>query len=314
MKISKFLALASLSLLAWKAEAAPVGMAAHVSGSVSVTSDGKKTPLRLLARLEEGATINCGPGSSAVVVLFGNGERFQIGAGKSASVRAASVAGAQRLGGFSGPSASAVKLLGSARVGADSSRDVKSLQRLLPTSKTYIDSAAQRFDWSAVPGATKYQFTLFDGRDNVVWTASTDTNGVIYPLGALPLQEKLPYLWTVSAFGASGSAVAHTRGGLITFLSRQDIGALESLAFELQNQAKTATDTTPLLLLAEVYLSYGVTGEALEVLEGDRLFQDPSVTDAKADIYVTLSPFARAMAGPAAEKATPAAELVTPTP
>lgn len=305
MKTSKYLVLASLCLLAWKAEAAPVGMAAHVSGNVSVTSDGKKKPLRLLGRLEDGSTISCGPGSSAVVVLFGSGERFQVGAGKTASVRAASVQGAQRLAELSGPSANAVKLLGSARVGAASSRQAKSLQRLLPDSTGYFDSAAPRFDWIAVPGASRYTFTLFDGNDNLVWTTSTEQTGATYPIGAPKLQERRPYLWTVSALSAAGKSVTETRGGLITLLSSDDIRALESLAADLQNQAKTTTDNTPLLLLAEVYLSYGVTGRALEVLEDERLHEDGGIADAKADVYAGLSSFARAMAGPAAELATP---------
>ena len=301
MKVSKLLVLASLTVLAWKADAAPVGMAAHVSGNVTVTSGGKKAPLRLLGRLEDGATISCGPDSRAVVVLFGSGERFQVGAGKSANVRGASVQGGQRLAELSGPSANAVKLLGSARVGAASSRPAKTFQRLLFDSPGYLNSAAPRFDWIPVSGARQYRFTLFDNNDTPIWTTSTDQTGVAYPLSAPKLQEKQPYLWTLSALGASGKAVADTRGGLITLLSSDDIKSIEGLATDLQNQAATATDTTPLLLLAEVYLSYGVTGRALEVLQGERVREDSGIKDARTDIYAGLSTFARAMAGPEAQ-------------
>ena len=47
------LSLISLSLCSLTAQAAPVGMAADVKGSVQLESDGKKAPLKLLGRVQK---------------------------------------------------------------------------------------------------------------------------------------------------------------------------------------------------------------------------------------------------------------------
>jgi len=296
MKVSTILTLMSVGFLALKVQAAPVGMAAHVTGNVTVVQNDRKTPLRLLGRLEPGATINCGPNSSAVIVLFKNGSRFQIGAGQRANVGPASVTGAQKLAALSVPSASAVKLLGEARVGAVLARPATSVQRLTPFAPDYIDSLQPRFNWIPVQGASQYTFTLFDKDDNVIWSTTTSDSGATYPSNLAPLLEKEPYLWKLSAFKNSTKPLNTNRWGLITLLSSKDGRVLDEVAVKLREQAKATSDDTPLLLLVETYRSYGVLNSALELLTG-RLVDLPGANEATSDVLDSLSPFARVQAG-----------------
>lgn len=291
------LQLLTLSLIALPAWAAPVGMAAHVSGNVQVTQDGKTAPLRLLQRLEDGDAVRCGPNSNAVIVLFGNGSRFQLNSGQRATIHASTVTGAGKLAELSGPSANVVKLLGGARVGAAMSRLSTTFQRLQPNSPGWLESPTPHFEWLPATGAAEYTFTLFDQYDNVVWSLRTTQTGADYPADAPTLQDKRPYLWRVSAFGASGKPLPESRCGLITFLAPENSRALSALAADLQNQANTGGDPTTSLLLAETYRSYGVLGRTLEILEDERLRAEPGIQEAREDVYDSLSPFARVLIG-----------------
>jgi hypothetical protein len=305
MKISTFVSLflgvsAGLTARGPKsAWAAPVGMAAQVKGSVSISLDGHKTPLRLLSRIEDGAAVTCGPNSGATIVLFGGGARYQIGPNSIARFAAGSVKGAKKLADLSGPSAGAVRLLGNARVGAKVSRQVISFQRLESNPTGLISKVEPQFAWFPIANASRYTFTLFDANDNVVWNTSTDQTRVAYPADAPSLVEKQPYLWKVIGFGTTGKALVG-RWGFVTALSEEDARSLGTLATDLQTQAKaTPADQTALLLLVEVYRSYGAMNLALELLETLEQNGEPGAEAAKSDLFNTLSPFARGLRSPA---------------
>lgn len=304
MKISALLLVASLGALSVGAQAAPVGMIAQVKGQVSTSHGGKKAPARLLGRLEPGTTLSVGPGSSAIVVLFGDGTRYQLGANAQATVAASGVTGGTKMAGLSGPSANAAKLLGNARVGAIMARPPATYQRLLPSSPSYFLNPTPRFEWLAEPNAVRYTFTLLDSYDNVVWATSTDQIGLDYPATVAPLAEKRPYLWKLTAFSASGKPVK-SRFGFVTVLSVEDAKSLDSLIADLKTQAQTATDKEPLLLQVETYRSFGVVNSALELLDSEELKNEPGVADAKADFLDSLSPFARVLSGRGIEAPQP---------
>ncbi|RYG66813.1 hypothetical protein EON80_14735 [bacterium] len=308
MKISALLLLSSLGAFSLVAQAAPVGMIAQVKGQVTTTHDGKKAPARLLSRIEAGTTVNVGPGSSAIVVLFSDGSRVQLGAGAKATVSAASVSGGTKLAGLTGPSANAVKLLGEARVGAIMARPPATYQRLLPDSPAYFLNPTPRFEWLSEPGAVRYTFTLFDGSDNVVWGTSTDQTGLDYPAAVAPLVEKRPYLWKLTAFSQSGKPVK-SRFGVVTVLSAEDAKTLDGLVADLKNQATAAgaDDKSSLLLLVETYRSFGVVNSALELLDSEDLKSEPGVAEAKDDVLDSLSPYARVLAGRSIEATKPEA-------
>lgn len=296
MKTSLFTsALIVAGLAAIPAFAAPVGMAAHVVGSVQLEHGGAKSQLHLLQRVEDGDVVQCGANAQAVVILFNGGARFQIGAGQKATIHGAGVAGGVKLAAISGPSAKAVTLLGGSRVGATLSRKAKSFERLMPQNPGWLLLPNPRFEWLPLPGAAFYTFTLFDPYDNVVWSQRTTQNIAPFPADTLPLLEKRAYLWQLSGFGLSGKPIPESRCGLITFLSPEDATSLANMVADLENQA-VAADTTPLLLLAETYRSYGVLGRTLEVLENESLRNEDGLAEAKNEVLMSLSAFTRALA------------------
>lgn len=291
----KSLLLAGFSLVALPALATPVGMAAHVAGNVQLEHGGKKSPLKLLQRVEEGDVVRCGPGAQAVLVIFNGGARFQVGAKQSATVRATGIDGATKLAALSGPSANVVKLLGGSRVGAVMARPARSFERMTPQFTGWLSSTTPHLEWLPIPGAVTYTMTLFDSYDNVVWSTSTTATSADYPADAPVLLEKRAYFWRLSGFGASGKPLQISRSGLVTFLGAEDATALTELVKGLEEQSKTNQDLTALLLVAEAYRSYGVLGQALEILEGERLRTKPGVADARKDMISSLSPFARSL-------------------
>ncbi len=287
----------TLTLAAAPALAAPVGMAAHVSGTVTLNHEGKALPLRLLQRLEPGDTVQAGAASGAVLVLFGDGSRFQVGPGGRATVTGNGITGAQKMAAFAGPSAGVVKLLGGSRVGAAISRQANSLQRLLPNSPGWIEAGQTHLDWLPIAGAAYYTFTLFDQHDNVVWSGKAGAPSVSDPALA-GLQPKRPYLWRLAGFTTGGKPLPEARSGLITFLAPEDIKTLSASAADLNAPAPAGNDTTPLLLLAELYRSYGVVGKTLEVLEDERLRNEPGAGEAHAQVIAEQSAFVQAICAP----------------
>lgn len=275
----------------------PAGMAAHVKGPVE--AGGK--PVKLLQRLEPGTQVKVGAGGEAVIVLFGNGARYKVGAGQTATVNANAVAGGQKMADLGGPSAGVVQMLGGSRVGAVVSRVGSSLQRLIPDSPGYLETGLPQFIWQPSTGGKSYTFTLFDAADNILWSTRTDATSAAYPATAMALVEKRPYLWRITAFGASGKPV-ESRSGLITILTPADAAQVRDLETNLRAQAKATGDSTPLLLLADTYRTYGMAGKALEVLDELSQADEPGVDDARADVYATLSPLTRVWAGQAVER------------
>ena len=277
--------------------ATPVGMIAHLSGDLAALSGGKKTPLRLLSRVEEGATLVSGPKTSAILVLFRDGSRYQIGPRARVEVGARNVAGARLLAALSSPSAGAARLLGQARVGAITARDPsRTFQRITPNFQGYLVGETPRFDWTAIEGAARYSFTLFDAADNVVWNVSTDQTSANYA-SPTPLAPKKPYLWKLSGFSASGKPTDKSLWGLITLLSSEDARALDELTATLSAEPQSQTDPSALWLLVETYRSFGVVNNALELLDSEVLQGNPDVPAVRDQIFDSLSPFARALAG-----------------
>ena len=74
--------------------------------------------------------------------------------------------------------------------------------------------------------------------------------------------------------------------GTLEGFSREDADQLTAEAQALEAQARAeSTDTTALVLLAELYRSIGVMEKALEVLENPQLLCQPGIQEAQEEIY-----------------------------
>ncbi len=256
------------------AMADPVGMVCRVVGKPDlVTAGGGRKPLRLLQRVQAGDGIQCGAGEEAIVVMLASGQRFRVAGGK-ATVRANTVEGAGALGGLRGPSARAAKALSGSRTGAYMARPAIPAHQKLGRSEADMANLAQapgwrtekerRFQWQSLPNADttqatpiSYSFTLFGSKDEVVWRENTSQPWVDYPANAPALKLRQPYLWRVDTYDKAGRRRDDMWWGLVTVLSEQDSAQLAAAEKSLKDEfAQNPDDTTPLLMLVELYRQY----------------------------------------------------------
>jgi len=279
----------SATALTGRANAAPVGMACHLSGRPEVRSGGGAwRPLRMLQKFEAGDAVRCSTGATAVIVLFKSGERFKVGAGKTATVQATTVGGAQSMGALHGPSERVAKTLTGARSGAIMARDVTAPITLTPQAPGWIIDSERVLEWT--PGkAVHYTFALFNG-DSVVYTGKVTEPRVQLP-ASLELQQRVPYVWRVVTFDKSnrtGQPVQRgARWGVVTFLSAQDARQLSEDVQQLreQMQQNQEDDTTVAALLAELYREYGVLQKTISLLEDVPLLGSPGSKEATDEAY-----------------------------
>ena len=284
-----------------QAVAAPVGMAAQVKGSPQIKAGAAWKPLRLLQRLQAGDTVRCGTGAEAVIVLFGYGHRYKIAAGQEGTVRATAVAGATAMGGLSGPSTRVAMALGGSRSGAFMARPAVrqhgplSVQTPEPM-RGWMPEGERRFQWDAIPNAAQYSFTLFDRNDAVLWNARVTEPNAEYPAEFPALRSRQPYVWRVTATGKTGRLVPDSSWGIVTFLSKADADQMTQEAEELQKQAREKPDDlTPLVLLAELYRTYGVHEKVLTVLEDQRLAEQAGIKENIDAAYHEVGAYAYAL-------------------
>jgi len=268
--------------------AASVGIASHVSGQAEArdASGGAWKPLRLLERLDAGAQVRCGPDAEAVIVLFESAERYKVGSGGVATIEPDQVRGALKETALPGPAIRIAKAMGGSRLDAFIARPAQSHQRLTPQFPGWMLAEERHFEWAAIPGAATYSFTLFDANDNVVWSGRAADTRADFP-GELPFFAlRRPHVWRLAAFSRSGKPLPEARWGLVTFLSPQDADQLTAEARALEGLARAeSADTTGLVMLAELYRSYGVLEKALEVLESPQLISRPGILEAQVEVY-----------------------------
>jgi hypothetical protein len=287
--------LALLLIQAHPAQAATAGIASQVSGSAEVrAAGGAWKPLRVLQRLDAGAQVRCGAGSSVVVVLFENAARYHVGAGSVATVQAGQVNGAQKESAMAGPAIRIAKAMGGSRADAFLARPAQSHQRLTPQFPGWMLEGERHFEWTPIAGAATYTFSLFDTNDNVVWSVRVSDSHADFPADLPYFSLRRPHVWRLAAFGQSGKPLPEARWGFLTFLSKEDADQLTMEAQELDAQARAeSTDSTALVMLAELYRSYGVLEKALEALESPLLVSQPGIQEAQAEIYRQAGRFAQ---------------------
>lgn len=266
-------------ILAGRLAADPIGMACHIKGQPEIRNNQTKKweSLRLLQKLETGDTVRCKPGSEAIIVLFGNGERYQVGAGQQGEIQTGSVAGAKSLGGLKGPSALAISKLGGSRTGAAFIRTVPGISPTkIPALRErgkfpdWITDTDRVFKWDKNEIAASYTFTLCDpaNGDEVVWFAQTEGDHVEVP-GSLNLKNYRPYVWRLSVRKKSNE-ILHSlcRWGVLTQLKDEDVPTIKTETAALTRQAaENSADPLPHVLLAEYNRGYGLLLLAKENLE-----------------------------------------------
>jgi hypothetical protein len=307
----RLLVMAGSVALSHAALAAPVGMAVSVKGKPQAKIGGVAKPLRVLQRVSPGDTITCPAGSSAVLVIFAGGERFQVNSGASAKVGQTGVEGAKSLGALGGASARVARVLSDKPAGALYARPAQAPNWLSATGKRWMIEGERTFHWDALEVgkdketgqpilASAYNFTLFDQQDNVVWSTRTTETQATYPADLPELRatelgnSPRLYVYRLVPLNKNNRSPlnAPTRWGVITFLRAEDAANLEA---ELKDLGPLITAENPdpelLALRAALYEKYHVLEMVLETY----FAREPELIDAT---LAKISRFAWAMATP----------------
>ena len=289
-------------VLACPASAAPIGMVSSLNGKAEQRSVGATEwkHLRLMTRLEAGDAIRCEAGGDAVVTLFASAERYAVAGGATATVEAQGLKGAQRMAGLHGAGIQIARAMVGDRPNGFFARPAQAHQRLLPHYPGWMIEGERKFSWTPVPRAASYSFTLFDQHDNVIWSQRGAAPNAEYPADQPYFNLRRPYVWRLVPFGESGKPLPETRWGILTFLTDKDAMQLTTNAKELEDQSKEANgDATTLVLLAELYRSYGVLEKTLEILERPELEKQSGIREAQAEAYRDISLYAQVLRTPA---------------
>lgn len=287
--------------LVGSATAAPVGMVTHLIGKAEFrpAQGGDWKAIRLMNRLDAGDNVRCLADSEVTITLFASAEQCTVAAGTTVTLEARLVKGAQRISGLHGSSVQIARAMTGDRPNGFFARPAQSHQRLQPNYPGWILEGERQFSWPAVPRAVSYTFTLFDQNDNVVWSQRVTANHADYPEELPYFALRRAYVWRLIPFGGSGKPLSDSRWGVLTFLTSQDADELTRQARDLEEQAKEAgKDVTPLVLLAELYRSYGVLEKTLEILERPELENQEGVKEAQEEVYAQVSQYARMLHTP----------------
>jgi hypothetical protein len=277
-----------------------VGMVVMVRGAPLISSGNSWKRLQLQGRVATGQQIRCPKNAEAVVVLFQSGTRFRIAPGKAATVKGATLAGAQSLGKLGGASESAAQALYATRSGAVSARGDRGgamPRRLAGGTLGYLAEGERTLTWAKNEEASTTNFTLFDANSDVVFNLRTQSNSVTLP-ETLELKPRRPYVWR-AVFYREGEANTTPQEfwGLVTWLQPDDIADLQKITGGQSVEQIKAGDVTTALIIARAYENKRLYQPAFEILHA--LSQErklPGSTDAFLSLYGQMPAIARVLA------------------
>ena len=260
-----------------EARAAVVGMAISIKGAPMVISSKSARRLRLSDRVNSGDKIRCASGSEAVVVLFGNNQRFVIGAGKTGVVGKDGVGGASAQSALSDASGRVAQALSGSKTGAFQGRNVGSGEKagivwshLQDKAPGWMLESDKTFSWAKDINAAQYNFTLTDKNNDVIYSVRATENSFTYPETAPAIALYQPYVWRLTYYreNVDGNLeVFATKWGAMTWVAPAVAQELSGL---LANQTPATIgkgDITTALLTAAAFEEKGVLQPALEILD-----------------------------------------------
>ncbi|NEP61934.1 MAG: tetratricopeptide repeat protein [Symploca sp. SIO2G7] len=139
-----------------------------------------------------------------------------------------------------------------------------SIPYIISPRRTNLLNPQPKLRWNPVPGATSYTVSIKG--EGVDWKTKVSDTQIVYP-GEQPLQPGGYYLLIVRAdTGASSTDEPIIPGGLgFSLLEATSAQQVRSQAAEIAQQPWTKQAKT--LALVNLYLKYGLTFEAVEMLE-----------------------------------------------
>jgi len=257
-------ALAPLPMFAADCCKNSVAIVASLSGSATVQSPGsrEKAPISSLDWLSDGATLEVGTGSRAVLILS-NGRRYELGQGAKATFTAD---GGPKVTGVVRELPALPPIPKPATVAADSAptsgaprvRGEKDISGYLyPRAGTVALADKLTLRYNSVPEATSYRVALEDDGGASLLNVTTESTEVPVPAGSIEAGAR--YHWQVRAM-RSGTAIGV---GMAEFTALSAENALQRTEFASALGA-TGEDPATLALLADVDLRLGLIAEACD--------------------------------------------------
>lgn len=121
------------------------------------------------------------------------------------------------------------------------------------------------FAWAAVEGADTYEVRLEDRQGKVLFQRETADAQLAYPEELPPLVRNAGYRWQVQA-KAGGKALARNSTEFHV-LAAQSVATLSQQEAAIKRSVPSGRDTTVHILLARLYMDYGLCAEAIQQLE-----------------------------------------------
>lgn len=292
--LAGLMAAAAMATLTSSVHASPVAMASNMVGKPTFRSGGGPwKPLGVLEQLSPGDTVKCEPGQSAVIMMFTDGIRFEVASGKTGTIEPTKVLGAQSVGDMGGATIRVAKAMTGLDTEPFLARPGHSFERLETNSPGIVIQGAPSVTWAPVDtDVASYTLTLFNQNNNVVWSTTVSTNTAELPASMPQIALKKPYVWTITEFGPIGKP-SGSRWGIVTFLTQTQADELNGNVKVLRDQfTATPTDYSPLLLIAELYRSYGVYTGTAEALQDAAPSGLPGVNEAFENVFAQASPLA----------------------
>jgi hypothetical protein len=240
-----------------------VAVVASLSGSATVRSPGahEEVPVSSFDWISEGATLQVGRGSKAVIILS-NGHRYELLQDTQATITASqpsNITGVVRELAALPPIPKPAPIAGdsASTPGSVRMRGLAGISDLYPSAGTYALPDRLTLRFKAVPDATSYRVVLEgDGGDKLL-NVTTQSTEVKVPSGTM--EAGAHYSWHVRAM-RSGMAIGV---GTAEFDTLSAENALQRAEFA---SALGATGSNPaaLGLLGEVDLRLGLVAEACE--------------------------------------------------
>lgn len=182
-----------------------VAMVTDLVGRAATVGEASRTPVGILAELEEGARIELGTGSKLVVMYLSSGDQYAINGPAAVLVNAGSLLSLSgerptRRGSAVNQDGPKMKLRpGAFAQGALVLRSARPSARiaLLNLSGTVTLDSAPTFRWQGIAGARQYHLQLQDDAGQMLFEAEVEGETLTLA-DAARLRDGLSYTWTVS--------------------------------------------------------------------------------------------------------------------
>ena len=249
-----------------QAQAAAVGLIVSTKGDVKVQRPAKKDWVKasVMLSLADGSQVKVGPNSQAVVVLYGNGARYEIAPGSVAQLSATACKN------IAGPAPKAMSVLpirqaqilkdsrvAGGRAASTVLRSGTNHLELQSLSNTAVLESRPTFRWRSVEGAAAYKVKLWDENDQQIWQGESATSTLSYPADAPALKPGIEYLWAVTT---NVNDTRYKGEGVFRLLADEKSKEVKNELAPLQG---AENDAVTGVTRAEIYASYSLWDDAI---------------------------------------------------